>query len=66
LNNLTAAEATAAHPWNQNGAVDAAGLENWVQGRLARQSQLIDALLAVQGERSLENTLRPYDDAVAT
>jgi thimet oligopeptidase len=66
LNNLTAAEATAAHPWNQNGAVDAAGLENWVQGRLARQSQLIDALLAAQGERSLENTLRPYDDAVAT
>jgi thimet oligopeptidase len=66
LNHLTAAEATAAHPWNQNGAVDAAGLENWVQGRLARHNQLIDALVAVQGERSLENTLRPYDDAVAT
>ena len=66
MNNLTAAEATAVHPWNQDGAVDAAGLENWVQGRLARQSQLIDALLAVQGERSLENTLRLFDDAVAT
>jgi thimet oligopeptidase len=66
LTNLTAPEATATHPWNQNGNTDAAGLENWVQGRLARQSQLIDTLLGVQGERSLENTLRPYDDAVAT
>jgi thimet oligopeptidase len=54
------------HPWNQNGNIDAAGLENWVHGRLARHSQLIDALLAAQGERSLENTLRPYDDSVAT
>jgi thimet oligopeptidase len=66
LNNLTAAEATAVHPWNQNGNINAEGLENWVRGRLAQQTQLIDALLAVQGERSLENTLRPYDDAVAT
>ena len=66
MNNLTAAEATTTHPWNQNGNIDAVGLETWVQGRLARQSQLIDALLAVQGEKSLENTLRPYDDAVAT
>jgi thimet oligopeptidase len=54
------------HPWNHNGAIDAAGLENWVRGRLAQQIQLIDTLLAVQGDRSLENTLRPYDDAVAT
>ncbi|MEA3004917.1 MAG: thimet oligopeptidase [Acidobacteriaceae bacterium] len=66
MNHLTAAEVTAVHPWNQNGAIDAPGLENWVRGRLALQSQLIDSLLAVQGERSLENTLRPYDDAVAT
>jgi thimet oligopeptidase len=66
LNHLTAAEVTAMHPWNQNGAIDATGLESWVRGRLALQSRLIDSLLAVQGERSLENTLRPYDDAVAT
>jgi thimet oligopeptidase len=66
LNNLTATEATAVHPWNQDGGIDAAGLENWVQGRLARQNQLIDTLLAVQGQKTLENTLRPYDDAVAT
>jgi thimet oligopeptidase len=66
LNDLTAAEATAVHPWNQNGAIDAAGLENWVRARLARQSELIEALVAVQGQKTLENTLRPYDDAVAT
>jgi thimet oligopeptidase len=66
LNPSSAAETTALHPWNRNGDIDAAGLESWVQGRLAWQSQLIDALLAVQGQKSLENTLRPYDDAVAT
>ena len=66
MNNLTAAEATAVHPWNQNGAIDAGGLENWVRARLARHSQLIDALLGVQGQKTLENTLRPFDDAAAT
>jgi thimet oligopeptidase len=66
MNNLTAAEPTAVHPWNLDGNIDAAGLENWVQGRLARQRELIDALLAVQGQKTLENTLRSYDDAVAT
>ncbi len=35
-------------------------------GRLAWQQQQIDTLLAVAGEKTLENTLRPYDDAVAT
>jgi thimet oligopeptidase len=54
------------HPWNQSGHIDAAGLEKWVQGRLAQQRELIEALLAVQGQKTLENTLRPYDDAVAT
>jgi thimet oligopeptidase len=59
-------ETTALHPWSEQGAIDAAGLESWVQGRLAKQSRQIEAVLAVQGERTLENTLRPYDDAVAT
>ena len=57
---------TGLHPWNERGDIDAAGLESWVQGRLARQRQQIDALLAVEGQKTLENTLRPYDDAVAT
>ena len=48
------------------GHIDAAGLESWVQGRLAGQREQIDRLLAVDGEKTQENTLRPYDDAVAT
>jgi thimet oligopeptidase len=66
LNELATTETTATHPWNQNGTIDAAGLEKWVQGRLARQRELIGLLLAVQGQKTLENTLRPYDDAMAT
>ena len=54
------------HPWNEAGSIDAARLESWVNGRLEWQNQQIATLLAVAGPRTLENTLRPYDDAVAT
>ena len=55
------------HPWNPDGSgsVSTATLEGWVQARLARHQEAIDRLLAVKGPRSLENTLRPYDEAVA-
>ena len=75
MNRLSAEEATDLRPWSEGepgktgangGHVDAAGLESWVQGRLAGQRQQIDRLLAVDGEKTQENTLRPYDDAVAT
>jgi thimet oligopeptidase len=66
LNHLSAEETTGLHPWNLGGEIDAPGLENWVRSRLAWQKQQIEALLAVQGQKTLENTLRPYDDAVAT
>src|ERR1700727_626512 len=66
LNHLSATEAKALHPWNESGQIDAPALEGWVQGRLARQQQQIDSLLAVEGQKTLENTLRPYDEAVAT
>ena len=66
MNHLSAVETSGLHPWSESGDIDAQGLEIWVQGRLARQRQQIDALLAVQDQRTLENTLRPYDDAVAT
>jgi thimet oligopeptidase len=66
LNHLSTEQTTASHPWNDRGEIDAAGLENWVQGRLAQQREQIDSLLTVEGEKTLENTLRPYDDAVAT
>ncbi len=62
----SAQETTRLHPWNDSGYIDAAGLETWVQGRLEKQRQHIDELLAVAGPRTLDNTLRLYDDAVAT
>ena len=60
-------EAAFPHPWNPDGSgsVSSATLESWVQARLARHQQAIDRLLAVKGPRTLENTLRPYDEAVA-
>jgi thimet oligopeptidase len=66
LNHLSAVETTDLHPWNQGGEIDAPGLENWIRARLVWQQQQIETLLAVSGQNTLENTLRPYDDAVAT
>jgi thimet oligopeptidase len=66
LNHLSTEETTGLYPWSERGEIDATGLETWVQARLAWQRRQIDQLLAVEGQRSLDNTLRPYDDAVAT
>jgi thimet oligopeptidase len=66
LSTLSTAETPALHPWNTTGQTDAEGVEAWVRGRLSWQEQQINHLLAVQGPRTLENTLRPYDEAVAT
>ncbi|MBV8632614.1 MAG: Zn-dependent oligopeptidase [Silvibacterium sp.] len=55
------------HPWNPDGSgkVSAESVESWVKARLARHQDAIDRLLAVQGPRTFENTLRAYDDAVS-
>src|SRR5580704_4238121 len=55
------------HPWNPDGSgsISTASLEGWVQARLARHQQAIDRLLAIEGPRTPENTLRRYDEAVA-
>jgi thimet oligopeptidase len=55
------------HPWNPDGSgtVSTASLENWVQAALARHQQAIDRLLTIKGPRTLENTLRPFDEASA-
>jgi thimet oligopeptidase len=55
------------HPWNPAGmgSVDAATLESWVEDGLLRHRKAIEGLLAVEGPRNLENTLRAYDNAVA-
>jgi thimet oligopeptidase len=61
--------AVSCHPWNTEsapgGSVSPASLEEWVNARLSRHQQAIDRLLSVRGPRTAENTLRPYDDAVA-
>lgn len=49
------------HAWVQ--AKDPATLQGWVQQRLAAEKADIDKLVAVTGPRTVENTLRPYDDA---
>jgi len=55
------------HPWNPNGtgSVDEKALESWVEERLLRHRTAIERLLAKEGPRTLDSTLRAYDDAVA-
>jgi len=63
--------ATGAHPWSKpwsvgaNGTAGAASLEAWANVRLQQYQESIDRLLAVEGLRTIENTLRPFDDAQA-
>jgi thimet oligopeptidase len=54
--------ATQMHPWD--GTLNAAQLKAWVEAHLALHSVAIEALLAVAGERTVENTLAVYDAAV--
>src|SRR5262245_6268091 len=46
------------------GHPDAATFAKVNKERLARAKAAIDKVLAVKGARTLENTLRPYDDAL--
>ena len=49
------------HAWV--GVNDPAALEAWVNQRIAEEKADVDKLLAVTGPRTVENTLRPFDDA---
>ena len=49
------------HSWN--GAGDPASLESWVSTRLAAEQGDVAKVTGVTGARTVENTLRPYDDA---
>jgi thimet oligopeptidase len=49
------------HAWVT--AKDPAALESWVNQRLADEEAAVAKLLAVTGPRTVENTLRPYDEA---
>jgi Zn-dependent oligopeptidase len=50
------------HIWA--GKLDAAGAKSWVDAHLAKEHAYEEQILAVKGPRTLENTLRPYDNAV--
>ena len=49
------------HSWVS--AKTPAELKAWVEARLAAEKADIDKLVAVKGARTVENTLRPFDDA---
>ncbi|MFZ0662989.1 MAG: M3 family metallopeptidase [Acidobacteriaceae bacterium] len=53
------------HPWQAAENLTPEALEAWVKNRLDRLQRALDRLLAEPDPRTLENTLRPYDDAVA-
>ena len=52
------------HAWDAGGADSAEALDTWVNARLAAHEEALAALLAVQGLRTLDNTLRLYDTAI--
>lgn len=45
------------------GKLDRSAAEKWVRAHLAEEQKYVDVLLAVKGPHTLENTLRPFDDA---
>jgi thimet oligopeptidase len=52
------------HVWEAGGADSAAALSAWVSARLAAHEAALAALLAVEGPRTPENSLRLYDQAI--
>ena len=60
----TAADLNAVHAWEAGGAASADALSAWVSARLTAHESALAALLAVEGPRTTENTLRLYDEAI--
>ncbi len=52
------------HAWEAGGAASAEALAAWVGARLAAHETALAALLAVEGPRTPDNTLRLYDVAI--
>ena len=52
------------HAWEAGGATSADALAAWVSARLAAHEAALAALLAVEGPRTPENSLRLYDEAI--
>jgi thimet oligopeptidase len=60
----TAAATQDLHVWESGAAASAEALTAWVGVRLAAHESALAALLAVQGPRTPENSLRHYDAAI--
>lgn len=56
--------ATDIHAWESGGAASPEALTSWVSARLAAHEAALAALLAVEGPRTVENTLRLFDAAL--
>src|ERR1039458_10257228 len=54
----------ALHVWEAGGAASAEALTAWVSARLAAHESALAALLAVDGERTPQNSLLLYDKAI--
>jgi thimet oligopeptidase len=52
------------HAWEAGGADSAEALSAWVEARLSAHEAALAALLAVEGKRTPENSLRRYDEAI--
>jgi len=52
------------HTWEAGGASSAPALSAWVSARMAAYEAALAALLAVEGPRTPENSLRLYDQAI--
>ena len=52
------------HVWEAGGSASADALSSWVGARLAAHEAALAALLAVEGPRTTENSLRLYDIAI--
>lgn len=52
------------HAWEAGGAESPEALAAWVSARLTAHEAALAALLDVEGPRTVENTLRPYDAAI--
>ena len=52
------------HAWEAGGATSPEALTAWVGARLTAHEAAIAALLAVEGSRTIDNTLRLYDAAI--
>ena len=52
------------HAWESGGSDSAEALAAWVGARLAGHEAALAALLAVEGPRTVDNTLRLYDTAI--